>query len=402
MTSIRGAFRAHQQYISSGKLLPSLLRRPVFRAWERSHLQGANARAPKAIELEPLETERLLDQESAIIAAAKPYMRALSKAAGDDQHAAMLGDAHAVVLDVLGDDDSVHGPVNVPGPGSLLDEAACGANGIGTPLAEGGYVELVGPEHFIAGFHPFTCQGIPLRDTNGDIVGSLSVSVKRPDAAMRLREILVCAAHGIEMELLRRRLEEDIRRVVTMPDISDDLAENLRQDVMQALTAGRMNVEVAARVLGRQRTQDVSKLLQLANGSMEIFRRQGSLWHGLISTDTSNARTFDLNVLVLDLSYLLETERRLGAIALDTSALEPVSVMADPHATGRALFRLFLRAFDVARDGGSVKVSVRPTCDNQGEVRFDAIPAMNTPNPIHQPLSKTFLVGRQPQGVCHS
>jgi sigma-54 dependent transcriptional regulator, acetoin dehydrogenase operon transcriptional activator AcoR len=156
MTIVKAAFRAHEQYVSIGKLSPALLREPVFRAWERSHLQGASALRAKAIQLEPLETERLLESKKEIILAAQPYLRALSKAAGSVPHAAMLGDAQAIVLDVKGDEQTVHGPVSVPGPGSLLDEGACGANGIGTPLAEGAYAELVGPEHFIGGFHPFT------------------------------------------------------------------------------------------------------------------------------------------------------------------------------------------------------------------------------------------------------
>lgn len=376
MSGVVEALEAHQQYISSGKLSSRLLRESVFRAWERSHLQGAGARRAKAIELDPLETERLVATEQNIIAAAKPYMRALSKAAGNDPHAAMLGDARAIVLEVLGDEQSVHGPVSVPGPGSLLNESACGANGIGTPLAEGGYVELVGPEHFIEGFHPFTCQGIPIRSAGGEIVAAISVSVKRPETGRRLREILICAAHGIEMELIRHRLEDTVDHIATLP--TPVFVENLRQDVIQALTSARLNVELAARSLGKPNPSDVSRLLELANRSMSIFRRQGILWKKIISTQTADDENIDLLTLVEDLAGLLETERRTGTITLDThGVVESVVIRGDPYETPRALFRTFLRAFDVARGGGCVRISIQRTLDRCGRVLLEAVPGAN-------------------------
>jgi len=382
MTIVTAAFQAHEQYVSSGKLSPVLLREPVFRAWERSHLQGASARRAKAIQLEPLETERLLEAEREIILAAQPYMKALSKAAGSAPHAAMLGDARAVVLDVAGDEETIHGPVSVPGPGSLLDEGACGANGIGTPLAEGAYAELVGPEHFIGGFHPFTCQGIPVHGADGKIAGTLSISVRCPEAAASLREILICSAHAIEMELLHRRLEEDLARVGASPIISDELLEKLRQDVVQSLTIGRLNVEFAARDLLRGRTEYVSRLLQLADQSLQIFARRGSLWRSLISTQPAPIQRINLNQLVVDLCGLLETERRTGAITIQTAnAMEEVCIEANPRATAQALFRMLLEAFDLARGGGAVNIYVRQTLDRQGEVSFDAIPALHRLSP---------------------
>jgi transcriptional regulator of acetoin/glycerol metabolism len=378
-TSINAAVQAHQQYNSSGKLSPALLRQPIFRAWERSHLLGVSPRRFRPIQLEPLETERLLDKHHQIITTAKPYLRVLSRAAGNEYHAAMLGDARAIMLDIIGDDHTLHGPEPVAPPGSVLDESACGPNGFGTAIAEGSYVEIIGPEHFIEGFCPFTCQGIPVRNPEGEIIGCITLVVKRPEAGDRLREILVCAAHGMEMELMRARLERDIEHIATVPELSDALLENLRQDVTQALAAARIKMELAARDLGRHRTQYVSYLLELASRSMAVFRKQGLLWQNLISSDASPAGDFELSARMGDLVELLETERRTAMITLDaTSILEPVTVMAAPRETNRALFRAFLRAFEVARGGGAIKVAVRRTFDGHGEAYFEAIPAMGS------------------------
>lgn len=388
MATVAAAFQAHEQYISSGKLSAAQLRDPVYRAWERSHLLGASARRAKAIQLEPFETERLLQKEQELIRAAKPYMQALSSAAGSDPHAAMLGDSRAIVLDVAGDEETVHGPVSVPGPGSLLDEAACGANGIGTPLAEGGYAELVGPEHFIGGFHPFTCQGIPIRGADGEIAGSLSISVKRVESAGKLREILICAARAVEMELLRGRIDEDLRLIAASPIISHELWEKLRQDIMQSLTMARLNFEFAARSQHRGHAEYAARILHLADRSLQTFARRGALYRSLISTHPGPEQRIHVNLLIDDLCELLETERNTGNITLRISEdNDCVSIEANAHATARTVFRALLQAFDAARGGGFVNVSIRQTLRQQGEVLIKALPGPNQPS---YPLTLRF------------
>lgn len=376
------ALHAHRDYVARGRLSADLLREPVFRAWERSHLLHADPLRLKADHLDERDTERLLDRERWLIAASQPYMVALSRAAGNERHAAMLGDAEGFVLDVLGDEESVHGPTSVPGPGSLLTEAVAGANGIGTPLSEGGYVELVGPEHFIEGFHPFTCQGIPIHDPESRVIGSISTSVRRPEAGRRIREILLCAAHGIEAELLRGRLEEDVRRVLASGGMDEGLIEKLRQDVVQAQTGARLQVETAARGLSRNRFEGAMRILQLAERSIDSFRRQSALWHNLVSGETGASRPIGLDLIVRDLVELLATEAATGAIDLVVGDLEPATIEADPRAVARTLFGCFLRAFDAARGGGAVQVAVRKHAGLGAEVLLTPVPPMGSARPV--------------------
>lgn len=368
------ARQAHQQYLSTGSLRAELLRDTVFRAWERSHLQGASPRRIYAVQLDVQEIDRLLERHQRLIQAARPYMRALSQAAGAERHAAMLGDARAVVLDVVGDPRSVDGPERVPGPGALLAEEVSGANGIGTPLAEAAYVELVGAEHFIEGFHPFTCQGVPVRDPDGAVAGVVSVSMRRTEAARRLREILICAVHGIEAELIRERLGEDLRRVVAAGTIDEGLLEKLRQDIVQSQATARLEVQLAARDFARDRLQYAMRLLSLAHASIASFERQSALWRDLVSMEQGAHRSIELDLLVRDLAALLRTEAATGRIALELGEIEPVRVDIDPRGASRELFRDFLRGFDVARGGGSVRVSVRRRPDATCEVHIEAIP----------------------------
>jgi transcriptional regulator of acetoin/glycerol metabolism len=383
MEILRAGREAHTRYLSTGRISADLLRAPILRAWERCHDRGADPRMMRAEVLGPLQAARLFEERRALIAAARPYMTALSQAAGQERHAAMLGDADALVLDVLGDEASVHGPESVPEPGALLSEATAGANGIGSPLAEDGYIEIVGPEHFIGGFHPFSCQGVPLRDASHRVAGVLSVSVRRPEAGERLREILVCAAHGIEAELARERLEEDVRRLVASAEMDAAFIERLRQDIVQSQTATRIKVEAAAISLAKSRIERAAQMIRLAEASIDGFRRQTDLWHSLAAADTGAPGAVALDQMVADLLLLLQTEASIARIAIDAPLREPVLVRADPRRLARVLFRAILRAFDAARDGGSVRVEVRRR--NGGEVTVVPTPPAGSARPPAEP-----------------
>ena len=381
----QAALEAGRLYRSTGAVSRPLLRPHIFRSWERSHLGKADPRRPRAEGLSALDTERLRERHEALIRAAQPYMKALSRASGDERHASMLGDARAVVLDVLGDEQTIHGPERVPGPGALLDEAACGANGIGTALADRQYVELVGPEHFIEGFHPFTCQGMPLRDGTGAIAGVLSVSVRRPEVGLRLREIMLCAGHAIEMELLAARLEGDLRIVLTQGPAPDAM-ERLLGDVLEAQAAVRVRLELAAEQLSRSRLTHARELLALASRVLARFRRHAALWRGLALDDEPAApRRLELDVMVHELLEMLEVEASVRRVEIVLREIEPIVVEADPRTLSRNLFRCLLGAIQAAR-GGAIHVRLLRMPDSRGELQVVMSPGPGTTREKLAPL----------------
>lgn len=371
--SLGQSLEAWRRYVSSGSIVADLLRPPVCRAWERSHDAGARPQQFEAQSLGLSDTGRLLRQEEELITAARPFMHALSQAAGRERHAAMLGNDEAVVLDVLGDEQTVGGPEPFPGPGSLLSEGVSGSNGIGTPLAEGGYAQLVGTEHFMGGFHRFTCQGIPLRDA-GRTVGVLSTSVRRIAASHRLHDILVCAAHGIEAELLHHRLQRSLQRVLEAQPGDAGVLEKLRQDVIQSHAAARLSVQAAARFMKSDEHPSAQRVLQKAGELLVEFRSQASLWQELASGEPGSSQPLALAGLVRGLVELLRTEINTRRVELVMHGVEPVTVLASRHQVLRELLHGLLSALSAAGPGGAVLVQVRQT-PAQGQVCFIVHPA---------------------------
>lgn len=378
-------------YKSMGAIPARMLRSKIYRAWERSHLQGANPYTLQAEKLSPSDTEDLITKNSDLIRVASPYIRMLSQAAGVDRHAVMLSDQQAILLDVVGDKQTVQETESFPGPGSLLSESVAGANGIGTPLAEADYVEIISAEHFIEGFHPFTCQGIPLRNDKQEIVGALSISMLRPDAGQRLKEILLCASLGIEADLLVANLEKHIRRVLKSNPNEYQPLEDLRQDVIQANHAARLKLEVVSRMVAVNRLDYAMQLLGQAEHSIDIFRRRAEIWRTLASFEIGTVQSVSLTDQISNLIDVLSTETAIRQVTILPDWYEPITVFADPRSLLHDLLRYFLQAFDQAGKGGKVQVVVHKTANEElVEVSLKAISVVNLS--LSAPHSQVFYL----------
>jgi transcriptional regulator of acetoin/glycerol metabolism len=357
--SVEATREAARRYRSTGALSDGLLQPAIQRAWERSHALGADPRRARVEALGARDTARLIARHASLVTAATPYLQALSAASGEHAHAAMLGDAGAIVLAVVGDRETVVRS-DQPAPGALMDEATSGANGVGTSLAEGGYVEIVGPEHFIDGFREVTCQGTPLRDGTGRVVGVLATSVRRPEVSLRLREVLVCAAHGVEAELLHASLEARLAGVLADRSPAHEVLERLYLDLIEKHASARTRFELASQQLGRGLTVSAADVLKLALRALEGYGREAAFWRALASPEERRPRApVALDEATRDLTILLDGEAAAHGCEILLREIEPATVHADPVALRSTLLRSFLAALAEGR-GGAVLVDVRP------------------------------------------
>lgn len=369
---------AWRKYVSVGAIASGLLRPHVLRGWVRSHDQGASPWVARAEMLSPREMDRTLDDHARLLSVARPYLHLLSRAAGNERHAAVLGTAGALILDMVGDEQTVSGPERVPGPGSLLSEAMCGVNGIGTPLAEGHYIELISTEHFIHGFHQFTCHGVPIETPAGDREGVLSVAVRQPETAERLHEILVCAAYGIATQLVRLRLADAVRDIMAAGEHAS--LEALRAALVRlgALRPGesQRGAEPAESTPGA-----TMRLLRLASDSMSGLERRERAWRELASDAPGIPSQIALEAEVSDLVELLQPETKRRHIEVTYgSALEPLTGLADRQKLRRDIFRLLLRGINAAEGGGAIIIHIEK--DSSGalcDTRIEAVPGPERP-----------------------
>lgn len=345
---VRAAWR---QFVNAGTIDAASVRPPVAQAWRRSRAAGCDPFQARADVLSPADTIALLRSESRLIEIATPFLAALSRAAGPERHAAMLGDASGRVLKIVGDPETM-ADENFPRAGTLLSEETAGANGIGTALAEGGYVELVGPEHFIEGFHVFTCQGVPLLGVRQDPVGVLSMSVRREETAAKVRDILFCASEAAECELLSERLTDTLATDAPL----EHILESLRQDIVQRIAMARLQFELAARQIAAG--TNASGTIRAAQQLIQKFRRQATVWRNLVGQGTGAPDPVELADMVDDFISLMDTEARVAQVRLVWGRAERLLVIDDVQALSQRLLTAFLNAMQVAPAGEQITVAI--------------------------------------------
>lgn len=342
---------AWQGFVSGLDVKPLGLRPHVLRAWQRSRAAGLDASLPRANTLTPAETHALLLQERRLVEVATPFLVALSRAAGSDRHAAMLSDGTGRLLKIVGDAETLEDE-NFPHPGALLSEAMAGANGIGTAIAEGHYTELIGPEHYIEGFHAFTCQGVTLTGDDGECRGVLSVSVRKVAAASRVRDILFCASEAAECELLAAWLSRDLSQQQSLLPV----VEALRQDMIQRLAVARLQLEFAARQIAAG--ADATTTIEAARALEAKFQRQAMMWRDLVDPAPGEAQRLRLADVVQDFMDLVATEARIAGVQLAWGRVDEVQVLAERRALARELLAGFLDAVQRAVPGSQIAVDV--------------------------------------------
>jgi transcriptional regulator of acetoin/glycerol metabolism len=310
------------------------------------------------VRLAEADTAALVEREAQLIEAARPYLRALSLAAGAEQHAVLLADARGVVIDMAGVEKTVGLAGGFPSVGMVMSEGIAGSNGIGTALAENDYVEVIGPEHFVQCLSEFTCQGLPLRQSAGRVVGVLAMVVNRVAVAARVREILFCAANGIEAELMRRRIERHVERVRSEEGGAfGHAADVLWQDLVQLQAAARLRLERASDVARHERPQDALRLVLLADELVRRFARQAELWKEFAFDEAGSAQPVDVTERLAEMVQLFATEADVRGVQLALRQSGSVTAFVDPLALSRLLFRAFLQALDTPAAGAAIEIS---------------------------------------------
>ncbi len=170
----------HEQFLTTG-VLPQHSLRPIIReSWQRCHTLQVNPSlryAPLAITHEAQLTH-LREASQLLMRAAGPAMSYLSDFLCDSGYVIVLSDADGCLLEVIGDTGTRRRLARIDfAPGGDWSEAAAGTNALGTAIADGHAVQLLGAEHYCVGWQDLTCTAAPIRHPlSGEIMGVLDVT----------------------------------------------------------------------------------------------------------------------------------------------------------------------------------------------------------------------------------
>jgi len=169
-----------EEFLATG-ILPQHPPRPmILESWLRCRAMQVNPSlhyAPLAV-THGVQLTHLREASQLLIRAARPVMSHLSDFLADSGYVIVLSDIDGYLLEVIGDAGVRRHLTSIDFvPGGDWSEAAAGTNALGTAIADGHVVQLLGAEHYCAGWQDLTCTAAPIRHPlSGEIMGILDVT----------------------------------------------------------------------------------------------------------------------------------------------------------------------------------------------------------------------------------
>jgi PAS domain S-box-containing protein len=190
-------------YLRHGAV-PNGVRPVVQESWERCRAYGVDPVQLRPQVADPAQLASARAASAGLLAEAAPWLEQFHAALRDTPHVIALSDADGYILRLLADPVNATASANRAAnlfEGASWHERDIGCNGIGTCLAAGRPVVLIGPEHFQCAYLDWTCIGIPLRAERGEIVGALDFSVPNVQVRPETWGRVLSLAHAIETGL---------------------------------------------------------------------------------------------------------------------------------------------------------------------------------------------------------
>lgn len=187
----------------------SVLRTIIRDSWRRCQTLAvdANLNLARFAVLNELQLHWLREQNAPLLDSARPVIAQLKATLGSAGYVIAMSDAEGTLLEVTGD-DACRRRLARKGllPGSNWSEASAGTNAIGVALATKRVVQLVGAEHYCAGWQDVTCTAAPVcHPDDGRLVGVIDITSNYRQARPLLTGVMAAAAADVQR---RYRLEQ--------------------------------------------------------------------------------------------------------------------------------------------------------------------------------------------------
>jgi PAS domain S-box-containing protein len=194
---------ARERYLA-GDPSPEGVRPVVLASWERCRTYGVDPRRMRQQTADPVRLREARVRASTFLEIAEPILQLAHGSLAEHPHLFALADRDGLILHILTGPDLPEEGFQRANlfEGASWHECDIGCNGVGTCLATGEPLILIGPEHFQESYVGWTCIGVPIR-AGGEIVGALDFSVPNEHTHIHTWGWLLSLATAIEASLAR-------------------------------------------------------------------------------------------------------------------------------------------------------------------------------------------------------
>jgi DNA-binding CsgD family transcriptional regulator len=217
-----------------------VLRPEIAFSWRRSTSSGL---LPDRF----IVREREPELDSRLVWAARPVLRRISEDLGDLDVSVILTDASANVLVRADGSRSIGARLDrvLLGPGHVYAEDTVGTNAIGTALAMGSPVQVMGCEHFADVLTRLSCAAAPIVDpVNRDVVGALDLTSAAENTSPLMAGLARSGAREIEQRIVA--LVPLVYQSVTSVWKGWQLLTSAEREIAELVSTGLTNKQIGA------------------------------------------------------------------------------------------------------------------------------------------------------------
>ncbi len=179
------------------------------------------------------------EEKQELIVTAEPFMNQLYNFVKGSNFFSILTDEEGCILSVIGDEKILSEAFSFKMiPGAYMDERNIGTNAMGTTLVEGKPLQVSGEEHYIKVYRRWTCSASPIRNTDGEIIGSLDLTGYSESVHSHTLGMVVAAANAIEKMLEIKKYTEEL-----------SMAKKYTETVIDSITAGILTVDLNGNII---------------------------------------------------------------------------------------------------------------------------------------------------------
>ncbi|SHJ43445.1 PAS domain S-box-containing protein [Geosporobacter subterraneus DSM 17957] len=207
--------------------------------------------------------QKKLAENRNLILSAEPFMNQLYNFVKGSNFFAILTDGEGCILSVIGDEEILSEAFELEMiPGASMAEAHIGTNAMGTAIAEGMPVQVSGKEHYIRAYHRWTCSAAPIRNPQGEIIGTLDLTGYSDLVHSHTLGMVVAAANAIEKMLEAKSYNDELT-----------IAKKHIETIIDSIPAGILTSDLNGKI------KAINKSVTEIFGYDEKEMHQMKIWH---------------------------------------------------------------------------------------------------------------------------
>lgn len=185
------------------------IRKYILSSWERCLNNGMLPEdMPHLKKVSAEELDKLVKQNKNLIDIALTYIKDLKKMISTDENIIIICSKEYVIINKTGHvPELVELGIDV---GQSVSEENMGTNCLGTCIISNVPIAVFGDQHFLDVFKKWAGFGVPIHDSNHEILGALGIYVPSETANYNILRMLGLAAKGIENQIQLTSMNKEL------------------------------------------------------------------------------------------------------------------------------------------------------------------------------------------------